>query len=174
MIKHLSAGYPACVTITLVDGLVLARSVFNHSVNYRSAVVFGQGQAVMQPEAKRAALRCFMERLMPGRWADARQPNEQELKATGVVAIDLVSASAKVRSGPPKDDEDDLSLPVWAGVLPMRSTFGLPVPAPEAAPDQPLPAYLEAFLANRDGEANDSGEDETLRPVAHGRRADAD
>jgi uncharacterized protein len=149
MIKHLGGGHPACVTITLVDGLVLARSVFNHSVNYRSAVLFGTGEAIVEPEAKRQALLCFMERLLPGRWADVRAPTDQELKATGVVAIPLASVSAKVRGGPPKDEPEDVDLPVWAGVLPMRQTFGAPLAAPDGPADAELPAYLEAFLVSR-------------------------
>jgi nitroimidazol reductase NimA-like FMN-containing flavoprotein (pyridoxamine 5'-phosphate oxidase superfamily) len=149
MIKHLGAGNSACVTITLVDGLVLARSVFNHSVNYRSALLFGHGQAITDPDAKVRALLCFMERQLPGRWADVRQPTDQELKATGVVEMSLTSASAKVRTGPPKDDPDDLALPVWAGVLPMHQVIGDPVPAPENPPQRPLPDYLDAFVAAR-------------------------
>jgi nitroimidazol reductase NimA-like FMN-containing flavoprotein (pyridoxamine 5'-phosphate oxidase superfamily) len=146
MIKHLGAGNPACVTITLVDGLVLARSVFNHSVNYRSAVVFGNGEPITEPADKLRALNCFMERQLPGRWADARQPNEQEVKATGVVAIALTTASAKVRSGPPKDDPEDIALPVWAGVLPVRQTFGEPIISPDSLADRALPDYLDEFL----------------------------
>jgi len=152
MIRHLSAGNPACVTVTLVDGLVLARSVFNHSVNYRSAVIFGQAEAVVEAAAKLHALYCFMERQLPGRWDDVRQPTDQELKATGVVAIALRSASAKVRSGPPIDEPDDVALPVWAGVLPMHQSMGAPLPAPDGPADVPLPGYLEAFIgARRDG-----------------------
>ncbi|HEV7664420.1 MAG TPA: pyridoxamine 5'-phosphate oxidase family protein [Chloroflexota bacterium] len=147
MIKHLGARNPVCVTITLVDGLVLARSVFNHSVNYRSAVLFGTGEPITDPEAKRRALLCFMERLLPGRWADVREPTEQELKATGVVAIPLAAASAKVRSGPPKDDPDDVALPSWAGVLPIRQIMAPPEPAPDGPPAPDLPEYLAAFLA---------------------------
>jgi nitroimidazol reductase NimA-like FMN-containing flavoprotein (pyridoxamine 5'-phosphate oxidase superfamily) len=152
MIKHLGAGNPACVTVTLVDGLVMARSAFNHSVNYRSALVFGHGEAILDADAKLDALHCFMERQVPGRWADVRQPSEQELKATGVVAMSLTAASAKVRSGPPKDEPDDTALPVWAGVLPIHQRIGQPLPAPDGPADRALPAYLNAFLAaRRDG-----------------------
>ena len=146
MIKHLGAGNPACVTVTQLDGLVLARSVFNHSINYRSAVLFGTGEAIVEPEAKREALHRFMERLLPGRWADVREPNEQELKATGVVAIPISSASAKVRQGPPGDEPEDVGLPAWAGVLPVRSSYGEPEPAPYGLPDREIPGYLAAFI----------------------------
>jgi nitroimidazol reductase NimA-like FMN-containing flavoprotein (pyridoxamine 5'-phosphate oxidase superfamily) len=149
MIKHLGAGNAACVTVTLVDGLVMARSVFNHSVNYRSALVFGEGEAITEADEKLRALHCFMERQVPGRWADVRQPTDQELKATGVVAISLKTASAKVRVGPPKDEPEDVALPVWAGVLPMHHSMGQPLPAPDGPPDHPLPGYLAAFIAAR-------------------------
>jgi nitroimidazol reductase NimA-like FMN-containing flavoprotein (pyridoxamine 5'-phosphate oxidase superfamily) len=149
LIRHLGEGNPACVTVTLIDGLVLARSVFNHSINYRSAILFGHGEAVTESEAKLHALHCFMEKQLPGRWADVRQPTEQELKATGVVAMALATASAKVRFGPPKDDEPDLDLPVWAGVLPVHQSMGVPMLAPECSPDRELPEYLKAFVAAR-------------------------
>ena len=149
MIRHLGAGNAACITITLIDGLVLARSVFNHSINYRSAVLFGHGQAVTEPEAKMRALRCFMDRQLPGRWDDVRVPTDQELKATGVVSIPLDSASAKVRVGPPKDDAEDMDLPSWAGVLPVQLSFGTPESAPYGESDRPLPDYLTSYLEAR-------------------------
>jgi uncharacterized protein len=151
MIKHAGAGNPVCVTITLTDGIVLARSVFHHSINYRSATLYGQGRLVLDPEEKTEALARFTERLLPGRWDDARGPNRQELKATAVVAIPIESAAAKVRVGPPKDDEEDLALPVWAGVVPIGQTFGTPLPDPATPADRPLPAYLAEFLARRRG-----------------------
>jgi nitroimidazol reductase NimA-like FMN-containing flavoprotein (pyridoxamine 5'-phosphate oxidase superfamily) len=147
MIKHVGGGNPACITMTLVDGLVLARSVFNHSVNYRSVLVFGHGEAITEPHAKLEALNRFMERQLPGRWADVRKPNEQEVKATGVVAIPLTTASAKVRIGPPKDEPDDLALPVWAGVLPLLQTVGAPILAPDGRPDVAVPEYLDEYAA---------------------------
>ena len=119
MLKHASSGAPVCVTVTLFDGLVLARSVFNHSVNYRSAVVFGTATLV-EGDEKRNALRALTEQLAPGRWDEARQPSEQELKATWILSLPLDEASAKVRAGGPEDEPEDLELPVWAGVVPVH------------------------------------------------------
>lgn len=149
MIKHLGAGNPVCVTVTIIDGLVLARSVFHHSVNYRSALLFGSGSAITDPELKLRALHCFMEKQLPGRWDDTRGPNPQELKATGVVSIPLATASAKVRVGPPKDDEEDLALPVWAGVLPVHQSLGELTLAPDCPPDRKVPPYLSSYIAAR-------------------------
>jgi nitroimidazol reductase NimA-like FMN-containing flavoprotein (pyridoxamine 5'-phosphate oxidase superfamily) len=129
------------VTITHVDGLVLAKSVFNHSVNYRSAVLFGRGRLVEDDAGKMAALAAFTEKILPGRWADARLPNLNEMKATSVIAVDIASASAKVRTGPPHDDDEDLDLPVWVGVLPLTQVAGAPVPA-GYGPVVDLPRYL--------------------------------
>lgn len=146
LMRHAAAGAPLAVAVTHVDGLVLARSVFHHSVNYRSAVLFGRGSAVEEREAKLAALRQFTERLVPGRWADAREPNETELRATAVIAMPIDSASAKVRSGPPGDDEADCALPVWAGVLPLLQGWGPPQRDALLAEDVTLPGYLAALL----------------------------
>ncbi|MEZ4572333.1 MAG: pyridoxamine 5'-phosphate oxidase family protein [Thermomicrobiales bacterium] len=148
MIRHGDCN-PLCVTMTLIDGIVLARSAFNHSVNYRSAILFGNGEAVTNPEAKMDALERFTERLMPGRWDDIRWPDRKELKATGVIAMPIESASAKVRTGPPVDDEPDMQLPTWAGVLPLRQLFGAPVADPNAPVDVALPGYLEKYLEAR-------------------------
>lgn len=152
LMKYAGAGNPLCVTMTLLDGIVLARSVFNHSINYRSAVLFGRGELVTDPDEKLAALARFTERLLPGRWEDARQPNRKELKATAVVAVPLASASAKVRVGPPKDDEDDLALPIWAGVLPLRQVMDAPLADPKLAATVALPGYLRDFVAGQRGE----------------------
>jgi len=141
MLRHMAEGGEVCVTITHVDGLVLAKSVFNHSVNYRSAVLFGRGRLVEDEPGKMAALAAFTEKILPGRWADARLPNPTEMKATLVVAVDIESASAKVRSGPPHDDDEDLDLPVWVGVLPLTQVTGAPIPA-GYGPLVDLPAYL--------------------------------
>ncbi len=149
LLKHAATGAPLCITVTHLDGLVLARSVFNHSINYRSAVLFGVGQVVDDPAEKLDVLLRFTERLLPGRWDDAREPTAKEIRATGVVAVTIESASAKVRGGPPIDDEEDLALPVWAGVLPVTERFGTPLPAPEHDLAPPLPEYLARFLTAR-------------------------
>lgn len=151
MIRHVGAGNPVCVTVTLVDGIVLARSVFHHSINYRSAVLFGAGRVLTDADEKLRALARFTERLVPGRWDDVRPPNRQELKATAAVAIPLESASAKVRVGPPQDDPEDVALPVWAGVLPLRQALGDPLADALVPPDAPLPAYLADFIKERRG-----------------------
>jgi nitroimidazol reductase NimA-like FMN-containing flavoprotein (pyridoxamine 5'-phosphate oxidase superfamily) len=123
-------GIPVCVTVTLVDGLVLARSAFHHSMNYRSVVILGAATMVEAAEEKMTALRAFTEHVVPGRWNDVREPTEQELKGTSVLALPLVEVSAKIRTGPPKDDEEDMAIPVWAGELPLRITAGSPVDDP--------------------------------------------
>lgn len=151
LMKYAGAGGTVCVTVTHVDGIVLARSIFNHSINYRSAVLFGAGHLVTEPAEKLAALAMFTERLLPGRWDDAREPNRKELKATAVVAIPIDSASAKVRTGPPHDDDEDLDLPIWAGVLPLQQQYGTPIADPEAATAQPFPVYLDEYLAKQRG-----------------------
>lgn len=130
MLRTLASGIEVCVTVTLLDGLVLARSAFHHSMNYRSVVIFGRASMVDEGEAKLAALRAFSEQVIPGRWEEARKPTEHEVKATAVLALPLREASAKIRSGPPIDDEEDYSLPVWAGVVPIRLVAGPPQPDP--------------------------------------------
>jgi nitroimidazol reductase NimA-like FMN-containing flavoprotein (pyridoxamine 5'-phosphate oxidase superfamily) len=137
MLRALGQGAPLCVTVTLVDGLVLARSAFHHSMNYRSVVVLGQARVVDDPEEKTAALARFTDHIVPGRWDEVRQPTEQELKSTTVLALDLDEVSAKIRTGGPIDDEEDYALPVWAGVVPLRIEAGDPVPdtrLPEGIP----------------------------------------
>jgi nitroimidazol reductase NimA-like FMN-containing flavoprotein (pyridoxamine 5'-phosphate oxidase superfamily) len=131
MLRTLAAGAPVCATVTLLDGLVLARSAFHHSMNYRSVVVFGTAVAVEDPQAKLAALEALIERIHPGRWSEARPPTETELRNTLVVALPLTEASAKVRTGPPIDDDEDYSLSVWAGEIPLetRRLEGIPDPA---------------------------------------------
>ncbi len=124
MLRTLASGAACCVTVTLVDGLVLARSAFHHSVNYRSVVVFGTAREVTGEAEKTEALRLFMEHVVPGRWDEVRRPSARELKATLVVAISIEEVSAKVRTGGPIDDEEDLALPVWAGVVPLKVTRG--------------------------------------------------
>jgi hypothetical protein len=135
-------GVPVCLTVTHIDGLVMARSAFNHSMNYRSVMAFGTAQQVVEPEHKLQALEAFVERLFPGRWAELRPVTAQELKATTVLWLDLGEVSAKVRSGPPHDDEADLDWLCWAGVVPIGLTRGLPIPDAHVTPGAGLPAYL--------------------------------
>ncbi len=145
MLKTLDAGVPACVTVTLVDGIVLARSVFNHSMNYRSVVALGKAIVVTDPAEKLKALHAFTEKLIPGRWKDARQPNEQELRATSILRMPLAEVSAKVRTGPPLDDEPDYALPIWAGVVPLRLAAGVPVRDEKCDPALPVPSYAVQY-----------------------------
>ncbi|WP_068184428.1 pyridoxamine 5'-phosphate oxidase family protein [Mycobacterium sp. UM_CSW] len=135
-------GLPVCVTVTLVDGLVLARSAMHHSVNFRSVVVLGAAQVVDDPAEKLRALRSLLDHIRPGRADDCRNPNARELAATGVLALDLAEVSAKVRAGGPVDDPEDSVLPHWAGVVPLSLTAGAPVPADDLEPGTPVPAYL--------------------------------
>ena len=127
MLRQMKDGAPVCVTVTLLDGLVLARSVFNHSMNYRSVVILGKATLVDDPAEKLAALRVLSEHILPGRWDDARQPNERELKQTSVLRVPIEEFSAKVRTGPPIDDEEDYSFPTWAGVVPLEMKAGAPI-----------------------------------------------
>ena len=145
MLRTLSEGIPVCMTVTLVDGLVLARSAFHHSVNYRSVVVFGKARLVDEPAEKMAALRLFTEHIMKGRWDDIRQPSEQELKGTTVLALPLEEVSAKVRTGGPVDDEEDYALAVWAGVLPLPVTPEAPIPDSRLKLGTEVPAYMKAY-----------------------------
>jgi nitroimidazol reductase NimA-like FMN-containing flavoprotein (pyridoxamine 5'-phosphate oxidase superfamily) len=138
-----------CLAATLLDALVLARSAFHHSVNYRSVVVFGQAERVLADADKRRALEAFTEKLIPGRWADARPPNAQELKATAVLRLPLEEASAKVRTGNPVDDEEDYALPVWAGTVPLRLSAGAPQPDDRLLPGVECPDYLAELVRTR-------------------------
>jgi nitroimidazol reductase NimA-like FMN-containing flavoprotein (pyridoxamine 5'-phosphate oxidase superfamily) len=134
-----------CVTVTLVDGLVLARSAFHHSMNYRSVVVFGQATAITDPDERLAALGVLVEHLVPGRTPGTRPPNDKELRATLVLALPLDEASVKVRTGPPSDDDADLGLSHWAGVVPVTTVFGAPEPAPDLRADIPVPAHASGY-----------------------------
>lgn len=145
MLRSLSDGVPVCVTVTLVDGLVLARSIFNHSMNYRSVVILGKATAVEDPAEKLKALWSLSEHILPGRWDDARQPNEREMKATSVLALPLEEVSAKVRTGPPEDDEEDYRLPIWAGVIPLGMTADAPVADARANPEIRPPEYASHY-----------------------------
>lgn len=145
MLRGASDGAKLCVTVTLTDGIVLARSIFNHSMNYRSVVALGKAMLVEAPQEKLEALRAFTEKLLPGRWVDARQPNEKELKATSILRMPLTEVSAKVRTGPPEDDEPDYALRVWAGVIPLRVALDAPIRDEKCDPEIPLPAYLANY-----------------------------
>ncbi len=145
LIKYLGSGQPVSVSFALVDGLVLAKSLFHHSMNYRSAVVFGRGALMDGEDRQLEALKILSDKVLPGRWEDARGPNEKEMSATAVVAVQIESASAKIRTGPPIDDEEDFQLPVWSGVVPLASHYGQPV-SDEHSQASPVPGYLEEFL----------------------------
>ena len=148
LIRHAGED-EVCVTATSVDGLVLARSVFHHSVNYRSAVVFGRPERVEDPDGKLAALEAFTEKLIPGRWDDARLPTRQELKGTGVLKMEIEEASAKVRTGGPVDEPEDYELPVWAGTIPLRTVAGDPVPDDRLVEGVAEPGYVVAYRRAR-------------------------
>lgn len=135
MLRTLDQGVDVCLTVTLVDGFVLARSAFHHSMNYRSVVVLGKARPVTDPDEKRNAMHLFTNHIVPGRWEEVRQPTEQELKATSVLSLQLDEVSAKVRTGPPIDDEADYALPVWAGVVPVRMQVEQPVADARSKPD---------------------------------------
>jgi hypothetical protein len=143
MLRNLNKGISVCITVTLLDGLVLARSVFNHSMNYRSVVILGTATLVDDPAEKIAALRALSEHILPGRWDDARQPSEKELKATSVLRIPIEEFSAKVRVGPPIDDEEDYAFPTWAGVIPLEMKSGTPIVDDQCRRD--LPEYLQNY-----------------------------
>lgn len=145
MLRNLAEGVPACVTVTLIDGLVLARSTFHHNMNYRSVVMLGTLMSIVDRDEKLAALEAIVNHIVPGRAAEARGPNEQELKATTVLKMELSEVSAKIRTGPPVDDDDDYALPIWAGVLPLSLHSGNPVPDERMLPGQSVPDYLIGY-----------------------------
>jgi uncharacterized protein len=149
MLREMKDGVALCVTVTLLDGLVLARSVFNHSMNYRSVVILGKGTLVEDPEEKLAALRTLSEHIIPGRWDDVRQPDERELKATSVLRLPIEEFSAKVRTGPPIDDEEDYSFPTWAGVVPLKIEVAEPISDPRLSLNQGIPNYLRFYSRSR-------------------------
>jgi nitroimidazol reductase NimA-like FMN-containing flavoprotein (pyridoxamine 5'-phosphate oxidase superfamily) len=149
MLRQMKEGVPVCVTVTLLEGLVLARSIFNHSMNYRSVVVLGKATLVDDPEEKLEALRLLSEHIIPGRWADARQPNERELKATSVLRLPMAEFSAKVRQGPPIDDEEDYSFPTWAGVIPLEMIAGEPIEDSRLDRKRDVPPYASQYTRKR-------------------------
>ncbi|HXU35056.1 MAG TPA: pyridoxamine 5'-phosphate oxidase family protein [Blastocatellia bacterium] len=148
MLRSLEEGIDVCVTVTLIDGLVLARSAFHHSINYRSVVIFGKADAVDELEEKLRALHAFTEHVVPGRWADVRPPDENELRATLVLRLRLAEVSAKVRTGPPIDDDEDYNLAVWAGVLPLRLIADAPVVDDRVPAEIQAPDYLKRYSRN--------------------------
>jgi len=149
MLRQMKEGIPVCVTVTLLDGLVLARSVFNHSMNYRSVVILGKATLVDDPQEKLEGLRILSEHILRGRWDDSRQPNEQELKATSVLRVPIEEFSAKVRTGPPIDDEEDMNFPTWAGVLPLEMKAGEPIGDQKLDPAREVPRYAKNYARPR-------------------------
>ncbi|HYM74546.1 MAG TPA: pyridoxamine 5'-phosphate oxidase family protein [Candidatus Dormibacteraeota bacterium] len=145
MLRHMKEDVSVCITVTLLDGLVLARSVFNHSMNYRSVVILGKATLVDDPEEKLAALRVLSEHILPGRWDDSRQPNQRELKATSVLRVPIEEFSAKVRVGPPVDDAEDYSFPTWAGVVPLAMQVGEPITDPKLDVQRDVPVYIKNY-----------------------------
>jgi uncharacterized protein len=140
---------PVCITVTLLDGLVLARSIFNHSMNYRSVVILGKATLVDDPHEKLAALRTLSEHILPGRWDDSRQPNDRELKQTSVLRVPIEEFSAKIRQGPAIDDEEDYSFPTWAGVIPLETKAGQPINDARLLPGKEVPEYARGYSRHR-------------------------
>ena len=149
MLRNVNEGIPVCVTVTLLDGLVLARSIFNHSMNYRSVVLLGKACAIEDREKKIAALRAISEHILPGRWDESRQPNEKELKATTVICLPITEFSAKIRQGPPIDDEEDYAFLTWAGVVPLQTVAGPALPDDRCDPSLPVPGYVRDYSRQR-------------------------
>jgi len=150
LMKHIEAGNEVSVNITILDGVVLAKTVFNQSVNYRSVVVFGKGRLIENEDEKLQALEHLTERIMPGVWEAARNPSATELKATSIVSIAMETASAKIRSGPPKDDPEDQGIPsAWAGVLPMKQVIGTPISAEYTDDSLPIPDYVMNYISKK-------------------------
>ena len=145
MLRALGQGIDVCVTVTLIDGLVLARSAFHHSMNYRSVVIFGRASVIEEREEKLRALLALSEHMIPGRWNDVREPSEEELKQTTVLWLPIAEGSAKIRTGPPLDDEEDYALPVWAGVIPLRLAAEQPVADPRLPAQTAIPEYAARY-----------------------------
>ncbi|MGA9304265.1 MAG: pyridoxamine 5'-phosphate oxidase family protein [Candidatus Sulfotelmatobacter sp.] len=149
MLRQMKESIPVCITVTLLDGLVLARSIFNQSMNYRSVMVLGKATLVDDPAEKLEALHLLSEHILPGRWADTRQPNASELKQTSVLRLPIEEFSAKVRVGPAIDDEEDYSFPAWAGVIPLEMTAGAPINDSRLDPGCPVPRYASHYSRKR-------------------------
>lgn len=148
---HAGGGNPVCLAFTHVDGIVLARSIFNHSINYRSVTAYGVGRLITDDAEKRDALHRFTEKLLPGRWDDVRPMTDQEVKATAIIAVEIEQAVAKVRSGNPVDEPEDQSFPTWAGVIPIHEVTDPAAADPLTPADMPVPAYLTEYIARRNG-----------------------
>ena len=146
MLRALKDGIPVCVTVTLLDGLVLARSAFHHSMNYRSAVLLGTAVEVTDPAERDLALKAIVDHIVPGRWDSVRWPSEKELRGTLVLRLPIDEASAKIRTGPPVDDEEDYALPVWAGVLPFRTVTAAAIADPRLPAGTPVPDHVRAYV----------------------------
>ena len=146
LLKQISTGNEIAIAVTILDGLVLARSVFHHSMNYRSVIIFGKGVEITDDKQKMKALKAITDHILPGRWNDARKPNEKELKATSVISVKINEASAKIRTGPPKDEEEDYSLPVWAGVIPLTQKPSKPVDDPILKKGITIPEYISRMI----------------------------
>jgi len=151
MLRKLEAGIPACVTVTLLDGLVLSRSAFDHSMNYRSVIAFGSARRIADQEQKIKSLRAISEHVIKGRWEDVRKPSEKELRATTVLEFSIEEASSKVRSGPPLDAESDYALPVWAGVIPLEMKSRSPIPDDKLINGVTVPDYVQRYDARLNG-----------------------
>src|SRR5579862_6245807 len=149
MLRNLDKGVPVCITVTLLEGLVLARSIFNHSMNYRSVVVLGTATAVRDEKEKLEALKLLSEHILPGRWAESRQPNEKEIKQTLVLRLPIEEFSAKVRQGPPIDDEEDYAFPTWAGVIPLEMTAGEPIDDERLMAGQIAPESVKRYVRKK-------------------------
>ena len=156
MLRALGQGIDVCVTVTLIDGLVLARSAFHHSMNYRSVMVFGRARVIDDRAEKLEALFSLSEHMIPGRWKDVREPSEEELQQTTVLSLPIEEGSAKIRTGPPLDDEEDYALPVWAGVIPLKVVAETPIADPRMPANAPIPDYAARYSRslkiNTDGE----------------------
>ena len=150
MLRALKTGIDVCVTVTLIDGLVLARSAFHHSMNYRSVVMLGRATLIEDREEKLAALLALSEHMIPGRWNEVREPTAAELQQTTVLSLPIAEASAKIRTGPPLDDEEDYALDVWAGVLPLKLITDSAIPDPRLPVDTPVPDYISEYTRRRD------------------------
>ncbi len=146
LMKHIGEGHEICVCVSFLDGLVLARSIFHHSMNYRSAILFGTGRIIDDPDEILRGFKILTDHILPGRWEDARQPTGKETKATTLVAMDIVTASAKIRTGPPLDDEEDYGLPIWAGIIPVRREKLDPIADDRTNAATNLPDYIERYL----------------------------